>query len=159
MTAFIRRRRRRPSGNRGDEGVHGILFRRGRIVPRAGNHGADTRHYRPQGIDTDRGADAEAAIQLHAQVTVIGGGPVGCSVLHRPIRPSGRDVMLLAPERLQLTASCVAQTFPMRWFEAHLPPRGVGVRNVSPERIESRIAGPRARDVLAAAAMTGGASC
>ena len=74
---------------------------------------------------------------------MIGGGPVGCSVLHRLTRPSGRDVMLLAPERLQLIASCVAQTFHMRWLEAHLPPRGVGVRNVSPEGIESRIASPR----------------
>ena len=40
----------------------------------------------------------------------------------------------------------------MLWFEAHRPPRGVGVRDVSLERLGFRIAGPRARDVLAAAA-------
>ena len=45
-----------------------------------------------------------------------------------------------------------AQAFHMRWFEAHRPPRGVGVRDVSLERLGFRIAGLRARDVLAAAA-------
>ena len=57
----------------------------------------------------------------------------------------------LSPERFQLTASYAAQAFHMRWFEAHLPPAGVSVANVSLDRIGFQIAGPRARDVLAAA--------
>ena len=73
------------------------------------------------------------------------------------LSPKGRligdfTMARLAPERFQLTASYAAQAFHMRWFEAHLPPHGVGVRNVSLERIGFQIAGPRARDVLAAAA-------
>ena len=72
------------------------------------------------------------------------------------LSPKGRligdfTVARLAPERFQLTASYAAQAFHMRWFEAHLPPRGVSVRNVSLERIGFQIAGPRSRDVLAAA--------
>ena len=73
------------------------------------------------------------------------------------LSPKGRligdfTVARLSAERFQLTASYAAQAFHMRWFEAHLPPRGVSVRNVSLERIGFQIAGPRARDVLAAAA-------
>ena len=72
------------------------------------------------------------------------------------LSPKGRligdfTVARLAPERFQLTASYAAQAFHMRWFEAHLPPSGVSVRNVSLERVGFQIAGPRARDVLAAA--------
>ena len=74
------------------------------------------------------------------------------------LSPKGRlvgdfTVARLAPERFQLTASYAAQAFHMRWFEAHLPPApggGVSLRNVSLERIGFQIAGPRARDVLAA---------
>ena len=73
------------------------------------------------------------------------------------LSPKGRlvgdfTVARLGAERFQLTASYAAQAFHMRWFEAHLPPRGVTVTNVSLERIGFQIAGPRARDVLAAAA-------
>ena len=72
------------------------------------------------------------------------------------LSPKGRligdfTVARLAPERFQLTASYAAQAFHMRWFEAHLPPRGVSVHNVSLDRIGFQIAGPRSRDVLAAA--------
>jgi len=51
-------------------------------------------------------------------------------------------------ERFQLTASYAAQAYHMRWFESHLPPSGVTVRNVSLERIGFQIAGPRARNLL-----------
>ncbi len=73
------------------------------------------------------------------------------------LSPKGRligdfTVARLSPDRFQLTASYAAQAFHMRWFEAHLPPSGVSVRNVSLDRIGFQIAGPRARDVLAAAA-------
>ena len=71
------------------------------------------------------------------------------------LSPAGRligdfTVTRLAPERFQLTASYAAQAFHMRWFEAHWPPDGVSVSNVSLKRIGFQIAGPRARDVLAA---------
>ena len=71
------------------------------------------------------------------------------------LSPKGRligdfTVARLSPEGFQLTASYAAQAFHMRWFEAHLPPSGVSLRNVSLDRIGFQIAGPRARDVLAA---------
>ena len=80
----------------------------------------------------------------------------GRIVLTPMLSPKGRligdfTVARLAPERFQLTASYAAQAFHMRWFEAHLPPNGVSVRNVSLDRIGFQIAGPRAREVLAAA--------
>ena len=84
---------------------------------------------------------------------------VGRIVLTPMLSPTGRlvgdfTVARLGPERFQLTASYAAQAFHMRWFEAHLPAGdgGVSVRNVSLERIGFQIAGPRAREVLAAAA-------
>ena len=55
----------------------------------------------------------------------------------------------LAPERIRLTASFAAQAFHMRWFQQHLPTRGVAVRNVSTEQLGFQIAGPRARTLLA----------
>ena len=72
------------------------------------------------------------------------------------LSPKGRligdfTVARIAPERFHLTASYAAQAFHMRWFESHLPPVGVSVTNVSLDRIGFQIAGPRARDVLAAA--------
>ena len=85
---------------------------------------------------------------------------VGRITLTPMLSPTGRlvgdfTVARLGPERFQLTASYAAQAFHMRWFEAHLPAGGgaggVSVRNVSLERIGFQIAGPRARDVLAAA--------
>ena len=80
----------------------------------------------------------------------------GRIVLTPMLSPKGRlvgdfTVARLAPERFQLTASYAAQAFHMRWFEAHLPPAGVSVTNVSLDRIGFQIAGPRAREVLAAA--------
>ena len=73
------------------------------------------------------------------------------------LSPKGRlagdfTVARLSGERFQLTASYAAQAFHMRWFEAHLPPEGgVSVANVSLARVGFQIAGPRAREVLAAA--------
>ena len=80
----------------------------------------------------------------------------GRIVLTPMLSPKGRligdfTVARVAPERFHLTASYAAQAFHMRWFEAHLPPAGVSVTNVSLDRIGFQIAGPRARDVLAAA--------
>jgi dimethylglycine dehydrogenase len=52
------------------------------------------------------------------------------------------------PERFQVTASYAAQAYHMRWFQRHLPEKGVGLRNVSLERIGFQIAGPKARELL-----------
>jgi dimethylglycine dehydrogenase len=55
----------------------------------------------------------------------------------------------LGEDDFLLTASYGAQAYHMRWFESHLDP-GVDLRNVSDTRTGFQIAGPRARDVLAA---------
>ena len=71
----------------------------------------------------------------------------GRIVLTPMLSPKGRligdfTVARLGPERFQLIASYAAQAFHMRWFEAHLPPAGVSVTNVSLDRIGFQIAGP-----------------
>ncbi len=75
-------------------------------------------------------------------------------VLTPMLSPMGRligdfTVARLGPEHFQLTASYAAQAFHMRWFEAHRPPSGMRLRNVSLERVGFQIAGPRARALLA----------
>ena len=72
------------------------------------------------------------------------------------LSPKGRIIgdftmMRLGEDRVQLTASYGAQAFHMRWLLAHLPERGVSLRNVSKERLGFQIAGPKAREVLARA--------
>ncbi len=69
------------------------------------------------------------------------------------LSPAGRligdfTVARLGPERFQATASYAAQAYHMRWFQAHLPERGVALRNLSLERIGFQIAGPKARELL-----------
>jgi len=69
------------------------------------------------------------------------------------LSPGGRligdfTITCLGKQRYQLTASYAAQSFHMRWFEAHLPKSGVTIRNMSLRRIGFQIAGPRARDLL-----------
>ncbi len=58
-------------------------------------------------------------------------------------------VSRLAENHYQLTSSYGAQAYHQRWFEQHLPAKGVTLRNISLQRIGLQIAGPRARDVLA----------
>ncbi|EAR50569.1 aminomethyl transferase family protein [Oceanicola granulosus HTCC2516] len=60
-------------------------------------------------------------------------------------------VSCLSDEDFRLTASYGAQAIHGRWFERHLAP-GVRVENVSDRVTGFQIAGPRAPDVLAAAA-------
>ena len=50
----------------------------------------------------------------------------------------------------QLTASFSAQDLHMRWFEQYLPAASVTLKNVSMSRIGFQIAGPKARELLAA---------
>lgn len=58
-------------------------------------------------------------------------------------------VSCLAPDRFQLTASYGAQAYHMRWFDQNASP-GVTVENISDTRNGFQLAGPKARDVLAA---------
>ncbi|WP_415403123.1 GcvT family protein [Tateyamaria sp. SN3-11] len=58
-------------------------------------------------------------------------------------------ISCLADDLFQLTASYGAQAYHMRWFEAHAMD-GARVTNISDQRTGFQLAGPRARDVLAA---------
>jgi dimethylglycine dehydrogenase len=58
-------------------------------------------------------------------------------------------VSRLADERFMIVGSGAAERFHMRWFEAHLPERGVTVRPIATERVGFALAGPRSRDLLA----------
>ncbi len=70
------------------------------------------------------------------------------------LSPKGRligdfTVSCLADDRFQLTASYGAQAYHYRWFKQH-EVDGVTVENISDKRNGFQIAGPKARDVLAA---------
>lgn len=70
------------------------------------------------------------------------------------LAPSGKligdfTVSCLSETEFQLTASYGAQDYHLRWFTDHLED-GVQVENISDARTGFQIAGPRARDVLAA---------
>ena len=58
-------------------------------------------------------------------------------------------ISCLDEERFQLTASYGAQNYHMRWFQQHAAD-GVQVENISDRRTGFQIAGPKAREVLAA---------
>ena len=70
------------------------------------------------------------------------------------LSPKGRligdfTVSCLAEDRFQLTASYGSQAYHFRWFKQH-EVDGVTVENISDKRNGFQIAGPKARDVLAA---------
>ena len=70
------------------------------------------------------------------------------------LAPSGRligdfTISCLGPERFQLTASYGAQAYHMRWCQQHQE-ADVTVENISDKLTGFQIAGPRAREVLAA---------
>jgi dimethylglycine dehydrogenase len=74
------------------------------------------------------------------------------------LSPKGRligdfTVSCLAEDRFQLTASYGAQAYHMRWFQQNADP-GVTVENFSDRLTGFQIAGPKARDVLAACTRT-----
>ena len=74
------------------------------------------------------------------------------------LSPKGRligdfTVSCLAEDRFQLTASYGAQAYHMRWFQQNADP-GVTVDNISDRLTGFQIAGPKARDVLAACTRT-----
>ncbi|MDX5382415.1 MAG: FAD-dependent oxidoreductase [Rhodobacterales bacterium] len=74
------------------------------------------------------------------------------------LSPKGRligdfTVSCLAEDRFQLTASYGAQAYHTRWFEQNAD-AGVKVENISDRLTGFQIAGPKARDVLAACTRT-----
>ncbi|HVG81671.1 MAG TPA: FAD-dependent oxidoreductase [Methylomirabilota bacterium] len=78
---------------------------------------------------------------------------VGRIALTPMLSPKGRiigdfTIGRLAPERFQVVASYGAQAYHTRWFERHLPERGVEIRNMSLRRLGFQIAGPKARELL-----------
>ena len=80
---------------------------------------------------------------------------VGRLSLTPMLSPSARligdfTVTALAEDRFQLTASYGSQAYHMRWFEQHLAGYDLRLENISTRRIGFQIAGPKARDVLAA---------
>ena len=80
---------------------------------------------------------------------------VGRLSLTPMLSPSARligdfTVTALAEDRFQLTASYGSQAYHMRWFEQHLDGYDLLLENISTRRIGFQIAGPKARDVLAA---------
>ncbi len=74
------------------------------------------------------------------------------------LSPKGRligdlTVSCLSEEEFQLTGSFGIQAIHMRWFETHVPEdESVAIENISTRSIGFHIAGPKARDILAAAA-------
>ena len=70
------------------------------------------------------------------------------------LSPSGRlmgdfTISRLGDERFMIVGSGAAERFHVRWFETHLPDRGVAVRPVTTERVGFMLAGPRSRELLA----------
>jgi len=55
----------------------------------------------------------------------------------------------LAPDRFLLTGSGIAESYHLRWFEAHLPPSGVTLKSVTDTLLGLSVAGPSSRAVLA----------
>ncbi|MFV0515572.1 MAG: FAD-dependent oxidoreductase [Jhaorihella sp.] len=75
------------------------------------------------------------------------------------LSPQGRligdfTVSCLSEDEFQLTASYGAQAYHMRWFLKHQED-GVSIENISDKLTGFQIAGPRARDILAACTRTG----
>jgi dimethylglycine dehydrogenase len=58
-------------------------------------------------------------------------------------------VARLGAERFMIVGSSIAERFHLRWFEDHLPDRGVSVRPIATERLGFALAGPRSRELLA----------
>ncbi len=61
-------------------------------------------------------------------------------------------VARLASDHFYIFGSGPAETYHMRWFQAHLPASGVTIRPLGLELTGFSIAGPNSRDVLAALA-------
>ena len=80
---------------------------------------------------------------------------IGRLSLSPMLSPKGKligdfTISCLAEDHFQLTASYGSQAYHFRWLQQHQEP-GVNLCNISDQRTGFQIAGPRARDVLAAA--------
>ncbi len=78
----------------------------------------------------------------------------GRIVLTPMLNPNGKligdfTVARLDDERFFVFGSGPAEDYHMRWFEAHLPVRGVSIRPLRSEMLGLSIAGPKSRDLLA----------
>jgi len=60
------------------------------------------------------------------------------------------SVTRLRPQRFWIVGSYYLQQWHLRWFDAHLPPSGVRIDNLSESWLGFSLSGPRARDILAA---------
>jgi len=58
-------------------------------------------------------------------------------------------VARIGPESFLIFGSGIAEQYHMRWFEGHLPDRGVAVRSLRSELVGFAVAGPRSRELLA----------
>ena len=80
---------------------------------------------------------------------------LGRITLSPMLSPSGKlmgdfTISQIGEGEYQLTASFGAQDLHMRWFEQYLPAQNVTLKNISMSRIGFQIAGPKARELLAA---------
>ena len=80
---------------------------------------------------------------------------IGRLSLSPMLSPKGKligdfTISCLAEDHFELTASYGSQAYHFRWLQQHQEP-GVNLCNISDQRTGFQIAGPRARDVLAAA--------
>jgi dimethylglycine dehydrogenase len=78
----------------------------------------------------------------------------GRIALNPMLNPSGRligdfTLSAAAPQRFFLFGSGIAESYHLRWLEAHLPERGVALRPLTAELLGLQIAGPRSRELLA----------
>ena len=62
------------------------------------------------------------------------------------------SIARLDDERFWLVASYYLQDWHLRWFRAHLPPRGVDLRNLTDERMGFSVSGPASRAIVASLA-------
>jgi dimethylglycine dehydrogenase len=81
--------------------------------------------------------------------------PVGRMGLSPMLNPAGKligdlTVARLARDRFMVFGAGAAEKYHMRWFEQHLPATGVTLRAFGLDLVGIGLAGPKARDVLAA---------
>jgi dimethylglycine dehydrogenase len=77
----------------------------------------------------------------------------GRILLNPMLNPQGRligdfTVGRLGPDRFLVFGSGVAEQYHMRWFEAHLPDKGVAIRSLRTELLGFAIPGPLSRELL-----------
>ncbi|MBI3900045.1 MAG: GcvT family protein [Gammaproteobacteria bacterium] len=99
-----------------------------------------------------RGARAESWLShlLTARLPAIGRMTLAPMLNERGMLIGDFTVARLAQDHFYIFGSGLAENYHMRWFQAHLPDNGVSIRPLAMELTGLSLAGPRARDVLAA---------